>query len=190
MAMQWEQGCSLKQDGGYESYLLKRSLAPFAYTMSYRAPAVCPLDGPKHSECRQWAPGSAQVPQETKLWQQTMTRGRTPAEHRPQTVLTGTSAYRGAGEAPVDDRAVAVEGGLRNSLWTGGYCRRALMERVPAMRPDYVSFTPAVEPVRAVDSRCNKAVYARNPSNCFMSAAPAPPPATYAAGRFQPGKMC
>lgn len=189
----WEQGCSLKQDGGYESYLTRRSLAPFAYTMSCVAPAGCPSGGPRHSECRQYAPGACQIPAETGLWHQTVTRGRQDTEHRPQTVFAGTSAYKGAGEPPLCGQDVAIESGLRNSLWTGGYCRRTLMEHVPASRPDYLGgFVPRVEPMQpgGVSTRCNRLLYKSNPGNCFAAAGPLPPQAVYSTGRYSPGAQC
>lgn len=173
----WDQGCSLKQDGGYESYLLKRSTAPFAYQMSCVAPAACPANGPKFSECRSYAPGQAQIPDETVLRQSRDTFGR--FSDRISTSLSGTSAYKGAGEATMSE--VSVETTLRDGLWTGGACRRSLMEHVPGWRADFLNFTPRVEPtpLGGVSSRCNKLAFKRNMDNAFIATAPVPPPAVY-----------
>ena len=185
----WEKGCSLKQDAGYESYMLSKSMAPFAYQMSCVAPAACPTNGPRYSECRAYAPGMQQVPAETALWRQTVTRGRSEKERRPQTVYTGTSAYAGPGAGPVAPAGVQAEGQLREGLWTGGGCRRAVMEHVPASRSDFLGgFVPAVEPfeVGGTSSRCNKVAYKPIVSQTFTATAPVPPAPTYLTGIFSP----
>lgn len=187
--MSWEQGCSLKQDGGYEGYLAKRSMAPFAYVMSCRAPAGCPSGGPRFSECRAFAPGYDQVPRETSLRQQMATRAGLGRPNRPHTPLTGTSAFKGAGEAAVSAQGVATETDLRDSEWTGGFCRRTLMERVPHQPEQFLGgFVPRVEPMYpgGLPSRCNKLAYRPNHNNCFVASAPVPPPAVYRTGVFAP----
>lgn len=182
--MSWEQGCSLKQDIGYEEYLRKKSMAPFAYTMSFVAPAGCPFGGPRYSECRSFAPGGLEVPRETKLWRGGITRGRSKNERRPQTAFAGTSAFR---QGTVD-KDTAAECSLQIGLPETDKCRRALMDHVPGSRPDFVNFTPRVEPFvpGGVSTRCNKLVYRCNLSNQFQAAGPVPPAATYQTGVFSP----
>ena len=181
-------GCSLKQDGGYEDYLRKKSMAPLAYQFSCVAPAACPENGPHFSECRRYAPAGYRIPQETEMWHQKITRGRENTERRPQTVFTGTSAYRGASQGSLDDRALAVDNMLKYTEPLGGTCKRTLMEQIPG-RLNYITpFIPQVEAFQpgGIPSRCNKLAYKTNPSNAFVASAPMPPPMTVMTGVFKP----
>lgn len=184
----FDTGCSLKQDGGYEEYLRKKSMAPFAYQFSCVAPAACPEDGPRFSECRRYAPAGFRIPQETALWQQKITRGREDVERRPQTVFSGTSAYLGASQGTRSDTGLAVDNSLRYTAPVGGHCKRTLMEEIPG-RLNYIdNFVPRVESFQpgGIPSRCNKLAYKQNPGNAFVAAAPMPPPMTVMTGVFAP----
>lgn len=184
----WNVGCSLKQDSGYEQYLERKSLAPFAYTMSCVAPAACPLNGPQFSECRQYAPGGSQAAQETSLWRQSVTRGMRDTSLRPQTAMAGTSAYRGPQDGAHTSMAVDRESTLRLSEPVGGFCRRTVMENLHT-RDDFLNgFVPQVEsfPVGGVPSRCNKLAYKQNPTNSFVASYPIPMPLTVTTGTFPP----
>lgn len=186
----WDTGCSLKQDGGYEEYLAKRSMAPFAYQFSCVAPAACPETGPAFSECRSYAPAGFRIPQETALWRQAVTRGRQDTERRPQTVFAGTSAFRGASQATRSDRDIAVDNAFKyDSQPMPDRGRRQLMEQVPGRLNLITGFVPRVEAFQpgGLDSRCNKLAYRSNPSNAFVASAPMPPPLTTMQGVFPPG---
>ena len=190
MTSMWDQGCSFKQDAGYETYLRTKSLAPFCYQMSCVAPASCPEAGPKRSQCRGFAPGGQQIPSESTLWQQKLTRGRMNVERRPQTALAGTSAYRGAKEGAMDANVVSTGTALMQGEAARGICRRVLMESpdlstrmssLPGFQPVVEAFQPGGLP-----TRCNKLAYKTNPSNKFIAPAPVPPPLTVMTGQFPP----
>lgn len=186
----WDTGCSLKQDGGYEEYLARKSVAPFAYQFSCVAPAACPEAGPAFSECRSYAPGGSRIPQETTLLRQTVTRGRQDTERRPQTVAAGTSAFKGAAQGARMDGDIAVDNAFKyDSQPMPERGRRQLMEQVPGRLNLINTFVPRVEDFQlgGVDSRCNKLAYRNNPNNAFVASAPVPPPLTTMQGVFPPG---
>lgn len=186
----WDTGCSLSQDRGYEDYLRKKSMAQFAYQFSCVAPAACPETGPMFSECRGFAPADYRIPQETTLWQQKVTRGRQDLERRPQTVMAGTSAFRGAAQHAREDKDIAIDNTLRydnQPLQERG--QRKIMEQIPGRLNLIDPLVPKVESFRpgGVDSRCNKLAYKTNPNNAFVACAPMPPPMTTMTGVFPPG---
>lgn len=182
----WDTGCSLKQDPGYEEYLRRRSMAPFAYRFSCVAPAACPSSGPRFTECRSFAPGESQIPAETGLIQHRTCRGENPGDGRPQTVMSGTSAYKGGGITSFE-----VDNHLRfaEPASLAGPCRRQLMENVTSRLDLVGGFVPKVEDfqVGGMSSRCNKLQYRTNPTNAFVNCAPVPPPSTILQGVFPPG---
>jgi len=190
--MQWDVGCSLKQDKGYEDYLRKKSMAQFSYQMSCVAPAACPDSGPRFSECRSYAPAGYRIPQETQLWQQKMTRGRENTERRPQTVSAGTSAYQGSASGALSTRTLDTDTALKFSEPVRGFCQRTLMENVSDRMEFLDGFVPKIESFQpgGVTSRCNKLAYHKNINNCFVPSAPIPPPLVCATGVFKPGSMC
>lgn len=182
----WEQGCSFKQDSGYEHYLRSKSLASLGYVMSCVAPASCPEGGPKRSQCRRYAPGSHQIPVETALWQPRQTRGH----KHVQTALAGTSAYRGAEDGALSSSAVDAKTVLMQGEASRGQCLRTIMENpnlvnnalpLSGFQPQIESFQPGGMP-----TRCNKLAYKANPSNAFVAPGPLPLPMTILTGPFLP----